>query len=69
MAGTVTLIGQTLNWLDMVQGVSGRLGAVYDLLNDVQGPLIENPSIYKDLMATEWSQIIADIKTVEAMLQ
>jgi hypothetical protein len=69
MASTVTLNGQTLNWLDMVQGVSGRLGAVYDLLNDVQGPLIENPSIYKDLMATEWSQIIADIKTVEAMLQ
>jgi hypothetical protein len=53
----------------MVQGASGRLGAVHDLLNDVQDPLVENPPMYKGLMATEWSQIIADIKAIEAMLQ
>lgn len=68
MSSGTTFGGQVQTWIGMTQIVSGHLGSVYDILSGVWGQLLENTTIYEQLMKTEWSQITEDAQDVLKIL-
>ncbi|KAH0172301.1 hypothetical protein KCU67_g1787, partial [Aureobasidium melanogenum] len=60
--------GNTLTWQKMVQTVSQDLFSVYSVLTGVEGQLMEDPNLYKQLMSIEWDELVKNSRDTLTIL-
>lgn len=68
-SSTASFQGHLLSWKDMTANVSSRLGGTYNILSAMWGQLLEDPTLYAELLATEWRDIVRNARETIELLQ
>ena len=64
-----TFSGQALTWIQLVEGVSGRLGSIHTILTALKVYVAFDADMFKELTKVEWGKLEQNMSDVKAMIQ